>query len=126
MPLLKDDVIKEIAQRTGASVGQVLLTWGVQRGTSIVPKSEKEERIKRNIQVRWKQRHTVIILFDPLFLTPVQLVELADADIKLLDELHLQPGKHRSLLPFHSDGGINGWTYEQLGWNMSGYGIVRP
>lgn len=51
MALPKDETIVEVAERTGSSVGQVLLNWGVQRGTVVIPKSEKEEIIKQNISV---------------------------------------------------------------------------
>lgn len=49
--LLKDETIVKVAERTGSSVGQVPLSWGVQRGTVVIPKSEKEEIIKQNISV---------------------------------------------------------------------------
>lgn len=51
MALLKDETIVEIAKSTNSSVGQVLLSWGVQRGTAVIPKSEKVERMKQNITV---------------------------------------------------------------------------
>ena len=51
MPLLKDSTIAGIAERTGSNIGQVLVSWAVQRGTAVIPKSEKEERIKQNISV---------------------------------------------------------------------------
>lgn len=51
MALLKDETIVEIAKNTNSSVGQVLLSWGVQRGTAVIPKSEKVERMKQNITV---------------------------------------------------------------------------
>lgn len=52
MTLLKEPSILAIAERTKASVGQILISWAVQRGTAVVPKSEKLERIKQNITVR--------------------------------------------------------------------------
>ena len=51
MVLLQDSTIKRIAEKTKSSVGQVLLSWAVQRGTVAIPKSAKEERIKQNITV---------------------------------------------------------------------------
>ena len=51
MPLLKDPSVNEIAERMKATVGQVLVSWAIQRQTSVIPKSEREERIKQNIQV---------------------------------------------------------------------------
>lgn len=52
-PLFTDDTIVRIAEKYGISTGQVLLSWGVQRGTSVVPKSEKEERLRSNLKVRF-------------------------------------------------------------------------
>lgn len=43
--------VLEIASRKGITPGQVLLSWGVQRGTIVVPKSENEGRMKSNIDV---------------------------------------------------------------------------
>lgn len=51
MTLLKESSILEIAERLNVSIGQVLVSWAIQRGTNVVPKSEKEERIKQNITV---------------------------------------------------------------------------
>lgn len=45
-----------------------------------------------------------------------------------LDAIHKKPGMHRSLLRYHeynADGTVLGWTYEQLGWNMTKGGIIR-
>ncbi|GAB5371889.1 hypothetical protein AAMO2058_001618900 [Amorphochlora amoebiformis] len=43
--------ISEIAKKIGKSPGQVLLRWGVQRGTSIIPKTTKVARLKENISI---------------------------------------------------------------------------
>ena len=51
MSCLTDPVIKEIADKHGKSAAQVTLRWSVQRGVSIVPKSEKEARIVENIDI---------------------------------------------------------------------------
>ena len=48
--LTGEDVIK-IADAHSATPGQVALSWGVQRGTVVIPKSENPERIKQNITV---------------------------------------------------------------------------
>ncbi len=39
------------AERTGKSPAQVVLRWGVQRGTSIIPKTTKRERLKENLDI---------------------------------------------------------------------------
>lgn len=51
-PLLTDDAVKEVAKKHGATEGQVVLSWAVQNGIVVVPKSENPERIKANISVR--------------------------------------------------------------------------
>ncbi len=40
--------VKDIAQRHSKTPAQVLLRWGLQRGTAIIPKSSKMERIEEN------------------------------------------------------------------------------
>ncbi|KAI0827824.1 Aldo/keto reductase [Trametes gibbosa] len=103
---LDDPDVVSIAQSHNATPGQVALSWGVQRGTSVIPKSENPERIKQNIA----------------------LIKLSKVEMDTLDAIHKKPGMHRSLLRYHEynpDGTIFGWTYEELGWNMSKGGIVR-
>lgn len=56
MVLINDSTIAKIADKTSSTVGQVLISWAVQRGTAAVPKSEKEERIKQNITVRFSTK----------------------------------------------------------------------
>ncbi|KAJ1979986.1 Alcohol dehydrogenase [NADP(+)] [Dimargaris xerosporica] len=48
-PRVRDDpVVQEVAKSTGRTPAQVLLAWGVQRGTSVIPKSVHIERLKEN------------------------------------------------------------------------------
>ncbi|KZV64310.1 Aldo/keto reductase [Peniophora sp. CONT] len=101
-PLLRNDLVVKLAEKYSATPSQIVLSWGVQRGTSVIPKSENEERLRQNIS----------------------LVLLDDADIKAINELHTQLGLHRSLLTYHKEGGLFGWTYEQLGWPFNGEGVV--
>eukprot|EP00877_Chromochloris_zofingiensis_P006838 jgi/Chrzof1/2407/Cz11g14080.t1 len=49
--LLKDPVVLDIANKLGKDVGQVLIRWALQRGTSTLPKSVNPDRIKSNIAV---------------------------------------------------------------------------
>ncbi len=44
-------VVKEIAQKHGKTPAQVVLRWGVQRGTSIIPKSTKLARLQENFDL---------------------------------------------------------------------------
>ncbi|KAI9217531.1 NADP-dependent oxidoreductase domain-containing protein [Blastocladiella britannica] len=41
-------VVKRIAERHNAAPAQVLVSWAVQRGTSVIPKSTNPDRIKAN------------------------------------------------------------------------------
>jgi D-xylose reductase len=47
--LLKDAVVCKIAEDHGRSPAQVLLQWGVQRGTSVVVKSAQRQRLVENL-----------------------------------------------------------------------------
>lgn len=47
--VLEQEAIKEIAAHHGRTPAQVVLRWGVQRGTAIVPKSSRPERLRENI-----------------------------------------------------------------------------
>jgi len=47
-PLYKDEDIKALAEQKGKTVQQVLLLWGLQRGTSVIPKSVTASRIEAN------------------------------------------------------------------------------
>lgn len=47
----EDEMIKGIAEAHHKTVGQVLLRWGVQRGTVVIPKSTHVERIKENFDI---------------------------------------------------------------------------
>lgn len=47
--LLDNDVVKEIAEKRGCAPAQVVLAWGISRGTSVIPKSKHDEFIKQNV-----------------------------------------------------------------------------
>ena len=49
--MLGNPVIKEIAQKHGKSVAQVVLRWGIEKGVCVLPKSFNKERITENFQV---------------------------------------------------------------------------
>lgn len=44
-------LVKNIAKKYKKTPAQILLRWGVQRGTSIIPKSTKEHRLIENINI---------------------------------------------------------------------------
>jgi len=49
--ILQQPIVKEISAQTGKTPGQVVLRWGVQRGTSILPKTSRVERLKENLAI---------------------------------------------------------------------------
>jgi D-xylose reductase len=49
--LFEQPVIKQIAEKYGKSPAQVLLRWSTQRGISVIPKSNSEERMRQNLDV---------------------------------------------------------------------------
>jgi len=46
--VLKDPILIEIAKKYGKTVAQVALSWNVQRGVTVIPKSVRTERIIEN------------------------------------------------------------------------------
>ncbi len=46
--ILELEVIREIARRLGCTPAQTVLAWGIQRGTSVIPKSTNPDRIREN------------------------------------------------------------------------------
>jgi len=50
-PLYSNDKLKELAEKKGKTVQQVLLMWGLQHDWSVIPKSVSPERIEKNWQL---------------------------------------------------------------------------
>ncbi|KAI8983405.1 Aldo/keto reductase [Trametes punicea] len=101
-----DPTIRAIAEAHGPGVTsvQVLLSWGVQRGTAVIPKTLRAERLRENLQ----------------------LIQLSATEMDILNVFHTRPGMHRSMCGYHSPalgGSCFGWTYQQLGWSMTTGGI---
>ncbi len=46
--ITKNPVVLEIAEKHNSTPAQVILAWGMQRGTIVIPKSVNNERIKEN------------------------------------------------------------------------------
>ncbi|KAF8501241.1 Aldo/keto reductase [Hysterangium stoloniferum] len=97
-PFFSNTTLQEVAKKEDCSVSQILISWAVQRGTIVIPKSEKEERIRDNIK----------------------LVTLSDSSMSVLNHLHELPDQHRPLCGYFKlePGKVFGWTYEQLGWDL--------
>jgi len=49
--VLEQAVVKNAAQRLGTTEAQVVLRWGIQRGTAIIPKTSKPERMLENLSL---------------------------------------------------------------------------
>jgi D-xylose reductase len=49
--VIEQDVVKSAAARTGKTPAQVVLRWGVQRGTAIIPKTSRPERLIENLSI---------------------------------------------------------------------------
>ena len=47
-PLLENEIVRGIAAKRGCTAAQVVLVWGMRRGTSVIPKSSHEKRIGEN------------------------------------------------------------------------------
>ncbi len=48
---LDQDAVRQAAGRLGKTPAQVVLRWGVQRGTAVIPKSSRPERLKENLDI---------------------------------------------------------------------------
>lgn len=49
-PLLKHPTVSAVAERRGATPGQVLIAWGLHRGTCVIPKTTKPKRLQENFE----------------------------------------------------------------------------
>ena len=50
-PLARDETLLQVAEAVGKTPQQVLLQWGLSRGTSVIPKSVTASRIKGNFDL---------------------------------------------------------------------------
>lgn len=50
--VLEEAVVKQIASRLGKSPAQVVLAWGINRGTSVIPKTGRVERLVENLAAK--------------------------------------------------------------------------
>ncbi|MCA8992977.1 MAG: aldo/keto reductase [Planctomycetaceae bacterium] len=49
--LLSNSVVNQIAESHNRTAAQILLRWGVQRGTAVIPKSQRIERLRENLNI---------------------------------------------------------------------------
>jgi len=95
-------LFKSIAASHGCSTGVVSLSWAVQRGVTVIPKSSSIGRIAEN----------------------VKLVDLTRGEMADMDNAHKTITRYRvsdliEELYVEVDGKttFQGWTLEELGWN---------
>ena len=49
--VLGNEVVRDIAAKHGKTPAQVVLRWGIQRGTAVIPKTSRKERLAENLQL---------------------------------------------------------------------------
>lgn len=86
--LLQDPVIVDIAKSKNATPGQVLISWALHRGTSVIPKSVNPGRIAQNFES--------------------QSIELSESDMKRIAALDMN---YRFLTGAH-------WVYEGSNYTL--------
>ncbi|KEZ39558.1 Alcohol dehydrogenase (NADP(+)) [Scedosporium apiospermum] len=94
--LLEHAVIKQIAEKIGATPAQVLLAWAQVGGHSVIPKSVTASRIKSNFEE----------------------VKLADEDIAIINKIGETPRRYNIPNTFNPKWDINIWG-EELEKNTS-------
>lgn len=95
----EDKDLCAIAQKHNTTAANVALSWNVQRGVSVVPKSTNEKRMKQNIT----------------------LIKLSDDEMKQIDAISSDPKRHTRtnfLVLNKEKGTILGWTMEEMGWDV--------
>ncbi|KAI9044162.1 aldo/keto reductase [Aspergillus affinis] len=99
--ILTNPLFKNIAANHGCSTGVVSLSWAVQRGISVIPKSSSRARVEENLR----------------------LVTLTEAEMEELNEAHrtigsLRIADHIPIMRGEKDGKTTfmGWTNEDFGW----------
>jgi glycerol 2-dehydrogenase (NADP+) len=100
--ILSHSLFHSIAKKHSISVEVVSLSWAVQRGITVIPKSSKESRIAENIKT----------------------VTLTDAEMSSMDEAHNTIGElrvmdHNSGIP----GKANDGTKTIMGWSIVDFGL---
>jgi len=101
--LVSHPTVTGIAETHKCTEAQALLSWLLNKGVVVIPKTKTQKRMVENMT----------------------FVDLSSQEMEALNDIHKAPGMHRSVCGFHAKGGTAyGWTYEQLGWPMQEGGIV--
>lgn len=99
--ILKHELFTSISKKHNVPSGTVSLSWAVQRGTTVIPKSASKSRIIENMK----------------------LIELDEEDMARINDAHKTIEEHRisnshHLMWVELDGKktLHGWTEADLGW----------
>lgn len=99
--ILSHELFTGIAKKHGCSSGVVSLSWAVQRGITVIPKSMSKARVVENIR----------------------LVTLTDEEMALINDAHNTLQRYRIAdkigdLIVEMDGKrtLQGWSCEDFGW----------
>ena len=98
-PIHTDKDLEEIAKKHNTTAANVALSWAVQRGTSVAPKSTNEKRMKQNIT----------------------LLKLSDDEMKQIDSISKDSKRSTRLNSSvwnKEKGTVLGWTLEEMGWDV--------
>ena len=49
--VLEHPTVRQIAANHGRTPAQIVLRWGVQRGTAVIPKTSRPERLRENLAI---------------------------------------------------------------------------
>lgn len=95
------ELFKNIAQKYRCSKAVVALSWAVQRGVTVIPKSSSKARIEENIKLATLSNEEMSRINDAY--RTIARFRCSDLD---KDSFVVVDGKKT----FH------GWSYEELGW----------
>ncbi|KAG8631949.1 hypothetical protein KVT40_001089 [Elsinoe batatas] len=101
-PILTEELFVNLAKKSGCSPGVLALSWAVQRGITVIPKSSKPHRIEENIK----------------------LVTLDDEGMEIMNAAHEKLGRLCLCfdiiegIQYKVDGKVTvlGWSKEDFGW----------
>lgn len=100
-PILSHELFKNIAQKHGCSTGVVSLSWAVQRGVTVIPKSSSKARIEENIKLVTLDDEDMARINDAQ--STIKKFRIADNITSLWMEMDGKPT-------------MQGWSVVDLGW----------
>lgn len=101
-PVLTDPVLKDIAAKLRCTTAVVALSWAVQRGVTVIPKSIRTEKIEENFRLSHLSQEDITRI-NKVYQTSGTM-RIADVTAGLIREM---PGGRKTIL---------GWTPQDFGW----------